>query len=860
MQLLQQRQNILKALIFIFITSFIHTSNAQINVLWEGRFTSAGQNSDTGKEIEIDAAGNVYVVGTSYTDATNGFDIVTIKYDALGNQLWASTFNGSASSLDEGRDIGVDANGNVYVTGYTASTGPNYDYITIKYDANGVQQWANTYDGTANGFDEAYAIIIDNSNNIYVTGGSDASSQGSNFVTIKYNSAGAQQWVSSYNGPGNSIDAATQITLDAAQNIYITGHSDGGASDLDFATIKYNTAGAQQWASRFDGALSFFDVPEGIFVDNLDNVYVVGASYGGIATENDYATIKYNSSGAQQWAKILDGPSNDEDKAFDIIVDLNQNVYVTGRSMGAGGSAENMLTIKYDVSGNIIWQDTYDGPISGYDDAQQMRLGASGALYASGYSAGNGTNNDYLTLKYDTLNGAILWEARFDGPASSNDQSFAMEIDATESIYVTGTSFDPNSSQDFSTIKWCQLTTDAGNDVSICLGENTLLNATATGATTYNWSPSTGLNDNTVANPTASPTVTTVYTVSATNALGCTDFDTVTVTVNPLPVNTIIANDSTTFCQGDSVTLTAISIGLFVWSPSNDTTSSITVYSAGNYSVTITDSNSCTNSGSQIIVVNSLPNINPGPNATVCNGDSIQLSATGANIYTWNTEATLTDSTIANPLAFPNTTTNYWVTGEDNNGCLNSDSVTIAVSVSPTAIMTNTSTNDSLNLNLANGGDIQFLSSTSTNVINYDWDFGDGGVNIVDANPIYTYLGTGIFTVTFIATNGNCSDTAYNDITVTQAISVAENEFSQSIDLYPNPSKGNITLLFEDITQQVTTLNILNSLGEKILTIEKEINANSSININTSTLNSGIYFISMEIDNKRAIKRFSVIK
>ena len=205
-----------------FIVSFT-SLNAQINVLWESRFTSAGLNNDSGKEISIDASGNVYVTGTSFTNATNGFDIVTIKYDPLGNPLWTSTFNGSASSLDEGRDIAVDVSGNVYVTGYTASIGPNYDYVTIMYNSAGAQQWATLYNGTGNGFDEAYAIAIDASGNSYITGSSDAGAQGTNFVTIKYNSTGAQQWATAYNGTGNSIDAASQIKLDASLTYMLQG-------------------------------------------------------------------------------------------------------------------------------------------------------------------------------------------------------------------------------------------------------------------------------------------------------------------------------------------------------------------------------------------------------------------------------------------------------------------------------------------------------------------------------------------------------------------------------------------------------------------------------------------------------------
>jgi PKD repeat protein len=859
MQLKLSKKSIIKMFILLFAVIPFHKAQAQINVLWESRFTSAGQNTDTGKEIEIDNNGNVYVVGTSYTNGTNGYDIVTLKYDALGNQLWASTFNGTGNALDEGRDIAVDKNGNVYVTGYTASAGPNYNYITIKYDASGVQQWANTYNGSGNGFDEAYAIVVDTNSNVYVTGGSDAGSQGSNFVTIKYNTSGVQQWATPYNGPGNSIDAATQIGLDAQFNVYVTGHSYGSGTDLDIATIKYNNSGSQQWVSRYNGALSFFDVPEALFIDNLNNVYVAGASYGGLATENDYATIKINSAGVQQWAKTFDGPLNDEDKAFDLVVDQNQNVYVTGRSMGANGTAENMLTLKYDASGTIIWQNTYDGPSSGYDEAQQMRLGASGALYVTGYSAGNGTNNDYLTLKYDTSNGSISWKARFDGPASNSDQAFAMEIDALENIYVTGTSKDPTSNQDFSTIKWCQLTNDAGNDVAICLGDTIQLNASAIGATSYNWTPTTGLSDNNASNPMAYPTTTTTYFVSAMNAFGCVDYDTITVTVNPLPSATILTSGPTTFCLGDSVMLTVNDSGTYNWTPTGDTTQTITVFNPGNYTVNIIDSNSCSNVGSQSITVNSLPNVNAGSDANVCNGDSIQINATGAIIYTWNSQNTLTDSTIANPLVYPTSPTNYWVIGEDANGCKNTDTVYIAISIAPTANMTNTSVNDTLDLNLPNGGDIQFFSTLSTNVISYDWDFGDGGTDNV-ANPIYTYTGPGVFTVMFVAINGGCTDTVYNDITVLQAISIKENNIADNVTIYPNPANEYITIHFKNIIDQNTLLTIYNALGESVMKLSSAINANSSIKINTNNFDNGIYFIEMEIDNLKTIKRFSVIK
>lgn len=858
MQLFFTKRCWLKQLLFfVIIVVFISSTKAQINVLWEARYTSAGQNADSGKELALDNNGNVYVTGTSYTNVGNGYDIVTIKYDALGNQLWSAIFNGSGSAIDEARDIAVDQNGFVYVTGYTTSTSSNYNYITIKYNAVGTQQWATTYNGTGNAFDEAYAIAIDTLGNSYVTGSSDAGAQGSNFVTVKYNSAGTQQWATPYNGPGNSIDAATQIKLDAQFNVYVSGHSTGSGTNLDIATIKYNNSGAQQWVSRFNGTLNFFDVPEALFIDNLNNVYVAGATYGGLATENDYVTIKINSAGAQQWAKINDGPLNDEDKAFDVVADLNQNVYVTGRSMGSGGNAENMVTIKYDAAGNLLWKDTYNGPNSGYDDAQQMRLGNSGALYITGYSAGIGTNNDYLTLKYDTSNGNILWEARFDGPANNSDQAFAMEIDAMESIFVTGTSNDPATFQDFSTIKWCQLTTDAGSDVQICIGDTIPLNALAPGAISYSWTPSTGLSDNFVASPLAYPTVTTTYVVSALNSLGCIDFDTITVTVNPLPSGTISINGTPSFCTGDSVVLTVVNQGNYTWSPNGETTQSITVFNTGIYSVSIIDSNSCINSGQQSITVFNLPNVSAGSDANLCNGSDMLLNATGAINYTWNTQTNLSDSTIANPLINPTTSTTFWVIGEDANGCQKTDSVFIAISIAPNAILSPPSPNDTLYLLLANGGDIQFFANLSTNVISYAWDFGDGGTAIVQ-NPIYTYTLQGLWDVELITTNGGCKDTANINIMVYNTNSVSELNENSTILVYPNPASDFVEIDFNGLMQKNISLTVYNSIGKLV---ESYVYKNTkSIKLNTVNFSNGIYFIQVNVNDKKIVNRLTIAR
>lgn len=134
--------------------------------------------------------------------------------------------------------VDVDASGNVYVTGLSWGVGTGADYTTIKYNSSGVQQWISKYNGTGNGYDAVRDMVIDISGSIYVTGSSEGISSGYDYATIKYNSSGVQQWVSRYNGPANSSDGAIGVSVDGNGNIYVTGSSLGSGSGGDYATNK----------------------------------------------------------------------------------------------------------------------------------------------------------------------------------------------------------------------------------------------------------------------------------------------------------------------------------------------------------------------------------------------------------------------------------------------------------------------------------------------------------------------------------------------------------------------------------------------------------------------------------------------
>jgi len=223
---------------------------------------------------------------------------------------------------------------------------------------------------------------------------------------------------------------------------------------------------------------------------------------------------------------------------------------------------------------------------------------------------------------------------------------------------------------------------NAGADATICKGDSTILNAS--GGTSYSWSPTNGLNFANIANPKASPSITTTYIVKVTS-FGCTATDNVVVTVNNLPV-VIISSDKNNVCPATAVKLTASAAKTYVWGHTVDTSSiqNVNPNSTSTYKVTGTDANTCSNTASIIISVYPAATTTVTANRTaICKGDTTRLKASGGITYAWIPRNSLNDTTVSNPIASPTTTTNYLVTVTNSNGCTVTGNVSVAVNTPP---------------------------------------------------------------------------------------------------------------------------------------------------------------------------------
>jgi hypothetical protein len=292
--------------------------------LWAAVYDLGDQ--DRPSSIVADSAGNSYVTGKA--GSLNYLDFSAVKYNQAGSEVWVFNYDGGDN--DVANAVAVDGQGNTYLTGFTVRSGNYGDLMTWKLGPGGDSLWASAYDGPAGRHDAGTYIAIDDSGNTIVTGASNDSANRSDYVTIKYATNGETLWIRRYAGPDGWSDQPAGIAIDEAGCIYVTGTSQTGTGTTSrYVTIKYGPDGAERWAVPYDGPTGH-DSPCGIALDAEANVYVSGSSTGA-SNSWDVVTIKYDSAGNEQWLERFDMPSM-FDEAYVMALSSQGTVFVGGRT------------------------------------------------------------------------------------------------------------------------------------------------------------------------------------------------------------------------------------------------------------------------------------------------------------------------------------------------------------------------------------------------------------------------------------------------------------------------------------------------------------------------------------------------
>jgi hypothetical protein len=427
---------------------------------------AGGTSVDKGRDIKVDASGNIYIAGSFQEtadfdpDSSNTFnltsagkeDIFILKLDATGKFLWAKRIGGTSD--DYVNSMALDASGNVYITGgfngtvdfdpgsgTVNKTAVLADIYILKLDGSGNFVWAKTFSGTS--LEQAYSIAIGPAGDVFTTGvfyetldfdpGAAKFELTANYYDVfmlKLDASGNFLWAKKMGGTGYELGSL--IKLDAPGNIYTAGTFSGtadfdpgtgtfeltSAAGQDIFVSKLDASGNFVWARKIEGPLTM-EVGS-IAVDLSGNVYTTGYYNGtadfdpGTATFNmssngsfDFFISKLDAAGNFVWAKNVGG--NSQDEAFSITTDLSGNIYTTGHFFN---------TVDFDPD-----------PI------------ATSNLTSAG-------SDDVFILKLNS-EGKFLWAKNVGGTSVDQGYDITLDNSSMEDIYLTGhfmqkADFDPS--------------------------------------------------------------------------------------------------------------------------------------------------------------------------------------------------------------------------------------------------------------------------------------------------------------------------------------------------------------------------------------------------------------------------------
>ena len=296
------------------------------------------------------------------------------------------------------------------------------------------ETWVAKYDGVPtlgiSSIDYVKGLEV-RDGHVYLTGYEDPFATNSKYATVKYDYSGQEQWVQRVSGGQAQI--AEALAVDAAGNVYVTGWQKQFGAGIDALTLKYDSDGAVLWQRLFSDAGGNVQ-PNDMALDASGNLYVAGATWVPAQQDFDLLLIKYDPAGNLLWSRTLDNGDGQLDSAYQIAIDPDGNAIL------AGYTEPNPYLVKYSPTGDLLWEDEHVG-FSTNDEWRRVETDAAGNIYVLGEISPPGEPNHLWTAKYDPA-GNLLWEDNYTGSASTSCYAGGLAIMPDGGAVISGTSAD----------------------------------------------------------------------------------------------------------------------------------------------------------------------------------------------------------------------------------------------------------------------------------------------------------------------------------------------------------------------------------------------------------------------------------
>lgn len=549
-----------------------------------------GTNDDIGYSILIAPDGSYVVAGQTNSGGLGAGDAYLVKINTDGSLRWSKSFG--ANFLESGRCVKLLSDNGYVVTGKSPGTSNLKDNIYIlRFSKSGQRLWSKYYGGAGDEVGKVVEVLPNDE--MMILSPTDLGTGNMDILLLKLDSNGT--FISSGVYGGVMDENPTTMVYKNGHGYVICGNRKNYQSDWQGLLVRIADNGNIIWSKEYGASGN--DNLVNLIIDDNDDYVVTGFVEDIGAGGRDLLLMKVDSSGTILWSRIFGGNLNEIGR--DLVQLPDGGYLISGITKSFGKGQNDIYILKVDRNGILQWSRTYGGTgndvIRSQGPAMVKTSDGGIAMISTTDSYGAG-NNDLFLIKFDSLYNAGLCNQ-----SSANTQKdTAILSDSSVVLTKTTFSFVPLSLAfsfnltHSSNLECCAIHPDAYGDTTVCEGDSVQLNVKD--GVSFSWSPLAGLSCFNCKDPKAAPSDTTVYTVIVTDSAGCQGKATVVVNIKPKPDGafsyTIKANRKVDFTNLSSLNQT------WSWDFGDGNTSSIqnpshSYSGSGNYKVCLITTNEC---------------------------------------------------------------------------------------------------------------------------------------------------------------------------------------------------------------------------------------------------------------------------